>query len=131
MKKINSRILIEGIIEYINSYIIPNIEDNFLKVMLKACVVSAATKMDAYEKIIKEIIKNSFIQNIFEVEGDEFDIELLVNSLSEAMKECGDLKFTFPPVKFVSPEEKILTFTSNDLADFKQILIKFAGSEKK
>lgn len=42
MKKIDSKTLVNGILEYINSYIIPNVDDSFLKIALKTYVVSAA-----------------------------------------------------------------------------------------
>lgn len=132
MKKIDSKILVEGILEYINSYIIPNIDDNFLKITLKTVVVGAAQKSDTYEKIVKEYLKNSFIQDIFSVEEDgTFDIELLIDSLQTAIKECGDFRIVFPPVKFLSPEEKVLTFKAQDLSDFKNVLINLENKEVK
>ena len=132
MKKINSDTLVDGIFEYIDSYIVPNIEDNFLKIVLKAFVVSAEQKADVYKKIVIEYLKNSFIQEIFEVEEDgTFDIELLIDSLQTAIKECGDFRFVFPPIKFVSPEEKVLVFKAQDLSDFKNVLINISNKEVK
>ena len=129
MKKIDSKTLVNGILEYINSYVIPNVDDSFLKIALKTYVVSATQKTDAFEKIVKKYMKNSFIQDIFDVKDDSFDIEFLITSLQTAIDECGDLKITFPPIKFVSPQEKVLTFKSNDLADLKQVLINISNQE--
>lgn len=127
MKKINAKILVIGIGEYVNTYVIPNIEDNFLKIALKTYVVSSSMKADTYEKAIKEYLKNSFIHDFLDVEDEYFDIELLIDSLQAAMKDCGDLKITFPAVHFVSPEEKTISFKASDIADLKQVLIDTAN----
>lgn len=81
MKKINVKVLIVGIGEYINTYVIPNIEDNFLKIALKTYVVSSTLKSDSYEKAIKQYLKNSFLAELFDIEDDYFDIEFLIDSL--------------------------------------------------
>lgn len=127
MKKINVKVLIVGIGEYINTYVIPNIEDNFLKIALKTYVVSSTLKSDSYEKAIKQYLKNSFLAELFDIEDDYFDIEFLIDSLQSAIKECGDLKITFPAIRFVSPEEKTIYFKSNDIMDFKQVLTDIAN----
>lgn len=129
MKKINSEMLVDGIIEYVDTKVIPNIEDKFLKIVLKTVLVGASQKKNAYEKLIKEYLKNSFIQDIFDVEDDSFDIELLIESLKTAIDQYGDLRFVFPPVKFISPEEKILSFNAKDLSDLKQVLINVSNKE--
>ena len=126
MRKIDAKTLVIGIGEYLNSYVIPNIDDTFLKITLKTYAVSSSMKAEAYEKIIKEYISNSFIHDFLSVEDDQFDIEILIDSLQTAVNECGDLKITFPAIRFVSPQEKTITFKANDIADFKQVLTNVA-----
>lgn len=131
MKKIDSKTLVDGIIEYVDTKVIPNIDDNFLKIALKTILVGASQKRDVCEKVMKEYLKVSFIQDIFSVEDETFDIEFLIDSLKTAIDQYGDLKFTFPPVKFISPEEKTLSFNSKDLSDLKQVLINVSNREVK
>ena len=70
MRKIDAKTLVIGIGEYLNSYVIPNIDDTFLKITLKTYAVSSSMKAEAYEKIIKEYISNSFIHDFLSVEDD-------------------------------------------------------------
>ena len=126
MRKIDAKTLVLGIGEYINSYVIPNVDDTFLKITLKTYAVSSSMKAEAYEKVIQELLNNSFIHDFLSVEDEYFDIELLIDSLQTAIDECGDLKLTFPAIRFISPQEKVITFKSRDLADLKQVLINVA-----
>ena len=51
-----------------------------------------------------------------------FDIESLIDALRQAINEYGELVVKIPPIRFVSPEEKILRFKASDISTLKQYI---------
>lgn len=123
MNKVTSEQLMKGIFSYLNTEIIPCVEDKFSKLILKTLVISAETKMEAYKSLIDELLKNPFAKDFLEVDDKgTFEIETLIDSMRKAVNECGEITIKIPPVKFLSPEEKVLSFNSSDITKLKQYL---------
>lgn len=123
MNKINSEQLISGVIKYLNTEITPCIDDTFTKLVLKTFTITAESKMSAYTKAIDSTVNQPFMKDFLQTdEKGLFEIETLIDSLRKAVNECGELTVKIPPVKFLSPEEKILSFNSSDISKLKQYL---------
>lgn len=120
MKKINSEQIIKGFIKYLNTEIIPCIDDTFTKLLLRTFTITAESNSKAYEKAISSFVKSGFVADMLHTENDVFEIEMLIDALRQAVNECGELVVKIPPIKFVSPEEKTLSFNAADISKLKQ-----------
>lgn len=120
MKKINAEQLLRGFIKYLNTEIIPCIDDTFTKLLLRTFTITADSNSKAYEKMISDFSKSGFIADMLHTENDTFEIEMLIDALRQAVNECGELVVKIPPIKFVSPEEKTLSFNAADISKLKQ-----------
>lgn len=122
MQKIKSEQLVTGIIKYLNVEIIPCIEDKFTKLLLRTMTISAEANLDSYTKLVDEFVRKPFISDLLKTEKDVFEIESLIDAVRQAVNECGELVIKIPPVKFISPEEKTLSFNNADISKLKQYL---------
>ena len=123
MNKITSEQLVAGFIAYMNHEVIPNIADTFTKLTIRMLTISAETNAESYKHIVDNLLKSSFMIDFLQVDEDKcFDIETLIDALRQAINECGELVIKIPPVKFVSPEEKILCFKASDVGTLKQYI---------
>lgn len=122
MQKIKSEQLVTGVIKYLNVEIIPCIEDKFTKLLLRTMTISAEANLDSYTKLVDEFVRKPFISDLLKTEKDVFEIESLIDAVRQAVNECGELVIKIPPVKFISPEEKTLSFNNADISKLKQYL---------
>ena len=122
MQKIKSEQLVTGVIKYLNVEIIPCIEDKFTKLLLRTMTISVESNLDSYTKLVDEFVRKPFISDLLKTEKDVFEIESLIDAVRQAVNECGELVIKIPPVKFISPEEKTLSFNNADISKLKQYL---------
>lgn len=122
MEKINSVQLVSGIIKYLTTEIIPCVEDTFTKLALKTFAITANNRAGAYINAVDDLISKPFVADLLDVEGDVFEVESLIDAVRQAVNECGELTIKIPGVRFVSPQEKVLTFKASDISNLKQYL---------
>ena len=122
MQKINSEQLVNGLMKYLNTEIIPHVSDTFTKLLLKTLVISSQANATAYTKTVDSMVNGPFIAELLKVEDGLFEVESFIDALRQAVNECGELVVKIPPVKFISPEEKTLRFNSEDISKLKQYL---------
>ena len=122
MQKINSEQLISGIIKYLAAEIIPCIEDTFTKLALKTFTITTEKNAPAYVKAIENLIEKPFVSDFLKAEEGCFEVEDLIDAIRQAVNECGELTVKIPPVRFISPEEKTLSFNAADISKLKQYL---------
>ena len=123
MKKIKPEQMVLGFAKYLNKEVLPCVQDSFTKIAIRMFAVSTELKAETLKNFMGDILKNQFVSEFFEVdENGCFNIEFFVDTLRKAIDECGELVVKIPPIKFVSPEEKILRFTSEDVSKLKQYL---------
>lgn len=128
MNRIKSETLVDGIMEFINSNVIPSIDDTFLKIAMKTAIITAAANKHAYVKMVDGYLDTDFFSTLLKLDtGGYFEVESLIDAIRQAMNECGELKITFPAIKFLSPTEKVLIFKANDITALKQYITNAAS----
>ncbi len=128
MNRIKSETLVDGIMEFINSNVIPSIDDAFLKIAMKTAIITAAANKDAYVKMTEGYLNTDFFSTLLKRDSEGyFEIESLIDAIRQAMNECGELKIIFPAIKFLSPTEKVLIFKANDITALKQYITNAAS----
>ena len=122
MEKINAEQLLSGFIKYLSAEVIPCVEDTFTKLALKTFAITTTNSAPAYIKVLEEMISRPFAADLLKVEDGCFEIESIIDAIRQAVNECGELTIKIPPVKFISPQEKTLRFSANDISSLKQYL---------
>ena len=61
------------------------------------------------------------------MEDGVFEVESIIDAARQAVNECGELTVKIPPVRFISPEEKVLSFGAGDISKLKQYLTNEIG----
>ena len=122
MEKINAEQLLSGFIKYLSAEVIPCVEDTFTKLALKTFAITTTNSAPAYIKVLEEMISRPFAADLLKVEDGCFDVESIIDAIRQAVNECGELTIKIPPVKFISPQEKTLRFSANDISSLKQYL---------
>ena len=116
MEKINAEQLLSGFIKYLSAEVIPCVEDTFTKLALKTFTITTTNSAPAYIKVLEEMISRPFAADLLKVEDGCFDVESIIDAIRQAVNECGELTIKIPPVKFISPQEKTLRFSANDIS---------------
>ena len=122
MEKINAEQLLSGFIKYLSAEVIPCVEDTFTKLALKTFAITTTNSAPAYIKVLEEMISRPFAADLLKVEDGCFDVESIIDAIRQAVNECGELTIKIPPLKFISPQEKTLRFSANDISSLKQYL---------
>lgn len=122
MDKINSEQLISGVIKYLATEIIPCVEDTFTKLALKTFTITTEKNAPAYIKAIDSLIDKPFVSDLLKADNGCFEVEELIDAVRQAVNECGELTVKIPPVRFISPQEKTLSFNAADISKLKQYL---------
>ena len=121
--KINAEQLVSGISLYLQKEILPCIEDTFTKIAVRTFTITAEKRIDTYKNAFNNSLKSPFMSEFLQVDEDGcFDVEMFIDALRQSVNEYGELVVKIPPVKFVSPEEKVLRFNANDISNLKQYL---------
>lgn len=122
MNKINTEQLLSGFIKYLAAEIIPCVEDTFTKLALKTFAITTEKNAPAYTKALDSMIEKPFIADLLKVEDGCFEVEELIDAARQAVNECGELTVKIPAIRFISPEEKTLSFSAADISKLKQYL---------
>lgn len=106
--------LLSGAIRFIKSDVIAKIPDKPFRMTLSAMVNLAEVKPEVADAIFEHpMLKSS---------NGMYDIDLLEQIAVRTIDEYGDFPITIPPIKFISPTEKELRFTSEDVRKLKQYI---------
>lgn len=110
--------LIKGTIEYIGEDVIPQItDDKALQILLDIMVNS----VKANSKLADPIFENNTVKTFLKCNDDgTYDLEGSFNIISSSVKKYGPFPVVIPPIKYVSPKEKELSFTESDIAELKR-----------
>lgn len=122
MQKIQPEQLVIGVLKYLNSEVIPKINDTFTKILLRTLTINAESNIQNYTKILEDFISKPIVCDILKPDNGSFEIESIIDSIRKAVNECGELEIKIPPVKLISPEEKVLSFGVSDISKLKQYL---------
>ena len=111
--------IVNGVATYVDTEVIPNIEDKVTRI-----VASVAFKaVQSNGKLLDELFKNPVLKNLLhEDENGTYDIGELFGYLSDSVKQYGPFPVTIPPIPFISPDEKILSFSDADVAELKRYI---------
>lgn len=111
--------IVNGVVKYAKAEIINKITDKPLKMLL----ATGVSMLEVNSSIADSIFDNDFISKILSENGGMYDIDSAVDVIEKTMNEYGDFPVTIPAIKFISPVEKQLTFTVNDIRKLKEYIV--------
>lgn len=106
--------MISGIIRFMRSDVIAKIPDKPFRMTLSAMVNLVEVKPEAADFIFENPILKS--------ETGMYDIELIEKVILKTIEEYGDFPITIPAIKFISPTEKELRFSADDVKKLKEYI---------
>ena len=100
----------KGIAKFIQDDMIPHITDGGMQMILG--VVSGA--IEEKPSILDKFLENEMLAAVAK-SGNNYDLSVLKKAAMESINKYGKLEITIPGIKFISPNEKVLNFASDDI----------------
>lgn len=111
--------IVNGTIKYIKDEVINKVTDKPFKIALAVGVSMAEKKPE----IVDKFFDDDTISKILNKRSDEtYDIEEITEILEKTLNEYGDFPVKIPAIKFISPTEKELSFSSSDIRKLKSYI---------
>lgn len=107
--------LVNGIVAYVKSEVIAKIPDKPFRMTLSAGVNLLEVKPEVADVIFNHPLLAS--------QNGVFDIDLIEQVLVKTIEEHGDFPITIPAIKLISPTEKELRFTADDVRKLKNYIV--------
>lgn len=106
--------IINGAVRFMKSDVIAKIPDKPFRMALSAMV----NLIEVKPEVADFIFDNPLLQS----ESGMYDLDLLEQVITKTIDEYGDFPITIPAIKFISPTEKELRFTSDDVRRLKSYI---------
>ena len=107
--------IITGVIKYTKAEIVDKITDKPLKIIIATCIAA----IEINPTVADAIFNNEFVSMILSEKDGRYDLDIMFSALEKAVMEYGEFSITIPAIKFISPNEKELTFTMSDVHTLK------------
>ncbi len=111
--------IVNGLVKYVELEVISKIEDKALQIILGIGVVALKRNQDMIDAILKNPIIGYLVK---ETEDGKYDLDELFDIINETLKTYGKLPVTIPAIKFISPVEKTLKFSTDDINKLKNCM---------
>lgn len=112
--RIEKNRLVKGFIDYVDREITPKLTDD--KAM--QVILTVGTNMiRANPNIADAVLKNKVLLPFmgYSAEDDTYELDTLFNTCHDAVSKVGHLPVKIPPISFLSPTEKVLKFSAEDI----------------
>lgn len=117
--RVTKQQIANGITSYIESDVIPQVEDKSLKILASIAVKS----IQANERLLDTIFANPVVKALLtEDENGTYEIDGLFKVISESISQYGSLPIEIPPIPLISPSVKTLSFDEKDISEMKRII---------
>ena len=116
--KVTKQQILNGAAKYIRSEMIPSVTDRGFKVILEAL----AAILEMRPKVVDSFFANPMLAAIMQDEDGVYDLDIVETALVRAADAHGGLTLTVKPIPLLSPHEKEMTFTGNDIKAIKRYI---------
>ena len=114
--KVTKDQMVNGIVSYIDSDVIPQIGDKAAQIM--ASIAVKAVK--ANNKLIDSIFDSPTVKNLLNETDGMYEIDDIFRYIEESVQEFGSFPVTIPSIPLISPDEKTLSFNTEDIQQMKR-----------
>jgi len=111
--------IVNGLTKYVETEVISKIEDKALQIILAIGI----TALNRNHDLINAVLDNPFISYLVKKsEDDKYDLDELFDIIDDTLKTYGKLPVTIPAIKFISPTEKTLRFSTEDVNRLRSLM---------
>lgn len=111
--------IVNGATRYINEEVINKITDKPLKIALAVGV----SMIDRKPEIINAFFEDDRISKILNKKDDgTYDIREITEAIEKTLAQYGDFPVKIPAIKFISPTEKELSFSTSDIRRLREYI---------
>lgn len=110
--------IVTGIVQYSKNEMIPKIADKPFKIIVSAAV----TMLETNPEIITRFLDDPMISSLLMGNDGFYDVENFGEVLEKTLEQYGDFPVKIPGIKFISPEEKELSFSASDIKKLKSYI---------
>lgn len=110
--------IISGAANFLRSEVIPHIPDVTFRGMLEA----GAAMVELAPQITDKYFALPIVAMALQEKDGAYDLDFTEAAICKAMEKHGNWTVTIPGIKFISPQEKTLTFTPNDVKTLKRYI---------
>lgn len=100
----------KGAARFIQEDIIPSVGDTAMQIVLGI----AAGTIETNPKLLDKVLENEMLLAVAK-SGNNYNLTVLQNAAVSAIDKYGKLSVTIPGIKFISPDDKVLQFGSDDV----------------
>lgn len=109
--------IINGIMSFVESEVIPQVGDKPTQII----VGTAVNLLKTNTALIDKFFENPMVQTVFHKSEDgTYEIEEVFQSMADSVKKYGPFPVEIPAIPFVSPSDKILSFSEADINEIKR-----------
>lgn len=110
--------IVTGIVKYSKNEMIPKIADKPFKIIVSAAV----TMLETNPEIITRFLDDPMIASLLMGKDGYYEIDTFGEVLEKTLEQYGDFPVKIPGIKFISPEEKELSFSASDINKLKSYI---------
>ena len=114
--KVTKDQMINGIVSYIDSDVIPQIGDKSTQIIASIAVKA----IKANNKLVNDIFANPTVKSLLNETDGEYEIDDIFRYVEESIKEFGPFPVIVPSIPLISPDEKTLSFNADDIQQMKR-----------
>lgn len=109
--KVNRNAIVNGLDKFVRADVMSKIPDRSLLIVMEMALTWLKRHPEAIDPYIKFCEKNG-----------EYELDEIAEITQKALKTHGAFPITIPAIPFVSPAEKVLSFSADDIATLKQYI---------
>lgn len=110
--------MVNGLIRFIEDEVIAKVDDRPVRIMLAVAV----NALRSNPSMIDAVLNNDIISTAMPSNDGMYDIVPITQILKETLIKYGEFPITIPPIKFISPTEKVLKFSADDVAKLEKYI---------
>lgn len=118
--KVDKNTIVNGLIRYVESQVIPAVPDKGFQILLAIGVNTVRSNRSILDRFLDNDIFRMTAD--YNEENKTYDIDKVCKVLKESIDAIGYFPIKIPAVSFVSPVEKELKFTAEDIDVMKEYM---------
>lgn len=105
-----------GIVSFVENDVIPKVEERSMRIVMGTAIYAVR----ANSKLLDSIFEHPTVKALLEKDAEGYyETDLLFRAFGESIKKYGTFPVVIPPIPFISPTEKTLSFDESDISELR------------
>ena len=110
--------IINGVVKFAKNEVIDKIPDKALKMI----IATGVSVVEINPEVADNFFNNPMVSTILKEEDGKYNLDKTFEIVEKTLTDYGDFPVKIPPIKFLSPNEKELTFSLLDVSKLKEYI---------